>query len=340
MDSVIRDLDLLDRQLVHALQIDGRVPFSRIAAVLGVSDRTVARRYHRLRAGGVLRVIGTPESHSLGLVDWAVRIQCAPGASAEIAAALAERADTSWVGLASGGTEITCITRARGGSAQGSMLLSRLPRTPRITGVTAHCILRMVAGTSGWPGRTAALDARQSEELARPASGAPSRGVVPTAADHRLFAALAEDGRAAVGDLAAATGWSESTVRRRIDELRTAGVLYFEIDIDPALYGFTHEAILWLTVAPAELTAVAEALAGHPEVAYAAAVTGPANMMAVVIVRDADALYDYLATRVGALPGVRGAETTPVTRHVKRSGTLLVTRPRSPAPRAGGPGPS
>ncbi|MFI2075019.1 MULTISPECIES: Lrp/AsnC family transcriptional regulator [Streptomyces] len=324
MDSVIRDLDLLDRQLVHALQIDGRAPFSRIAAVLGVSDRTVARRYHRLRADGVLRVTGMPDAGSLGLVDWGVRLQCVPGASAEIAAALVERADTSWVGLASGGTEITCITRARGGSAQGSLLLSRLPRTSRITGVTAHCILRMVAGAGGWPGRTAALDARQAEELSRLAApGAPSRDVRPGTADDRLFAALAKDGRAAVGELAAATGWSESTVRRRIDELRAAGVLYFEIDIDPALYGFTQEAVLWLTVAPGELTAVAEALAGHPEVAYAAAVTGPANMMAVVVVRDADALYDYLATRVGALPGIRGAETTPVTRHVKRSGTLL-----------------
>ncbi len=93
--------------------------------------------------------------------------------------------------------------------------------------------------------------------------------------------------------------------------------------------------MLWLAVAPAELGTVATALAGHPEVAYAAAVTGPSNMMAIVVVRDADALYDYLAVRVGTLPGVRGAETTPVTRHVKRAGTLLVPASSTPPLRAG-----
>lgn len=42
-------LDPLDLKLLHALQIDGRAPFSRIAEVLGVSDQTVARRFRRLR---------------------------------------------------------------------------------------------------------------------------------------------------------------------------------------------------------------------------------------------------------------------------------------------------
>ncbi|MEU1308690.1 Lrp/AsnC family transcriptional regulator [Streptomyces cinnamoneus] len=342
MDSVIGDLDTLDRQLAHALQVDGRAPFSRIAAAVGSSDRTVARRYHRLRSAGALRVVALPEARSLGFVDWGVRIQCTPDASVAIATALAERDDTSWVGLASGGTEITCITRARAGSAHGSLLLSKLPRTPRITAVTAHCMLRAVAGTAGWPGRTAALDERQIAQLARPQAAPHSRDVELTAADHRLFAVLATDGRAAVRDLTAATGWSESTVRRRIDELHAAGVLYFDVDIEPRLYGFTHEAVLWLTVAPAELGAVAEALAGHCEVAFAAAVTGPSNMMVCVVARDADALYDYLATRIGALPGVRAAETMPVTRHIKRAGRLLMPpataddRPRGPRTPRGG----
>ncbi|MGW1076655.1 Lrp/AsnC family transcriptional regulator [Streptomyces sp. NPDC002537] len=113
------------------------------------------------------------------------------------------------------------------------------------------------------------------------------------------MSALAGDGRAAVPELAAATGWSESTVRRRLAELRDSGALSFDVEIDPALYGFAFEAVLWLDVAPA-------APAGHPEVAYAAAVTGPSTM-AIVLCRDADAFYDYLAGRIGALPGVLGA---------------------------------
>ncbi len=122
---------------------------------------------------------------------------------------------------------------------------------------------------------------------------------------------------------AAATGWSESTVRRGLQDLQAAGVLYVDVDIDPMRYGFTFEAVLWLTVAPAALNAVAEALAGHPEVACAAATTGPSNLAAMVVCRDADALYEYLARQLGGLQAVLSAEVTPVTRHIKRSGALL-----------------
>src|ERR1700722_16375393 len=48
--------DALDLQLVYALQLDGRASFSLIGEVLGVSDQTIARRYHRLRSAGLLRV--------------------------------------------------------------------------------------------------------------------------------------------------------------------------------------------------------------------------------------------------------------------------------------------
>jgi DNA-binding Lrp family transcriptional regulator len=38
------ELDLLDRKIAHALQIDGRAPFRAIGTALGVSDQTIARR--------------------------------------------------------------------------------------------------------------------------------------------------------------------------------------------------------------------------------------------------------------------------------------------------------
>ncbi len=317
-------LDGLDRKLVHALQIDGRAPFSRIAAVLGASDRTIARRYRRLRSAGALRVVGLPEAAALGHVDWLVRMRCSPDTALPVAAALARRADTSWVTLVSGGTEITCITRTRSQSAEGELLLQKLPRTPRITVVSAHCMLRGVAGLHGWPGRTDALDAAQIAAL-RPAPVGGAAADRPTVADNQLLAALARDGRATLPALAAATGWSETTVRRRLDELCRDGVLYFDVEIEPALLGYAAEAMMWLTVAPAALTATTRALATHPQIAYAAATTGPANVAASVICRDLHELYDYIAGDIGALPGVTSVETAPVVRRVKSGGTLLVS---------------
>ncbi|BCJ48411.1 AsnC family transcriptional regulator [Actinoplanes ianthinogenes] len=317
-------LDDLDRQLAHALQVDGRASFSQIAAVLGASDRTVARRYQRLRSTGALRVVGLPYAGALGHVDWLIRMRCTPDAAMPVATALARRADTSWVSVMSGGTEISCITRTRKQAEDGELLLQRLPRNSRVTSVSAHCILRAVAGTNGWPGRTAALTPDQVAALQPPAAQ-PAGRVTLTTADNDLLTMLARDGRATHPALAAATGWSETTVRRRLEELRRTDILYFDVEIDPALFGYTAEAMLWLTVAPSALTGVTQALASHPQIAYATAVTGPAGIAASVLCRNLDELYEYLANGVGALDGVSSAETVPLVRRVKGAGTVLVS---------------
>jgi len=48
--------DALDLQILHALQVNGRVGFGLLGRVLGVSDQTVARRYARMRSASGLRV--------------------------------------------------------------------------------------------------------------------------------------------------------------------------------------------------------------------------------------------------------------------------------------------
>jgi DNA-binding Lrp family transcriptional regulator len=52
------------------------------------------------------------------------------------------------------------------------------------------------------------------------------------AVDETLLAALRRDGRATLTELQAATGQSESAVRRRLDRLRDTGVLYLAVEYD------------------------------------------------------------------------------------------------------------
>ena len=108
----VRSWDLLGWQIAQALQVDGRPAFSTIAGAVGVSDQTVARRYKKLRSGGLLRVVGLAQARRLGQVEWLIRLRCVPDAAAPIATALAKRAGTTWVSLTSGCTEIVCFSRA------------------------------------------------------------------------------------------------------------------------------------------------------------------------------------------------------------------------------------
>ncbi|WP_051942620.1 Lrp/AsnC family transcriptional regulator [Streptacidiphilus rugosus] len=334
--------DTLDRGLVQALQLDGRAPFSRIAEVLGVSDQTVARRYARLRASGAARVLGLSDPEALGEVRWFVRVQCVPGAAVAVAEALARREDTTWVTLGSGGTEINCSVRVDPERQDDdSLLLQRLPRTAGVVGVTAHCVLHtFFGGANSIVLKSGPLSAEQTARL-RPADAeapmAPDERRAPVRldeGDRRLLAALAVDGRAGFAELATATGWSASTVRRRMDELLRCGVLYFDLDLDWRMFGVRTNTNLWLNVAPAELVATGEALAAHPEVGYVAATTGPNNLRASLLSGDTHAVYTYLTTRIAALPAVQRVESAPIMRVVKGPGP--VPPPPSRRTRRGG----
>ena len=319
--------DELDRQLVSALQLDARLPFSRIAEVLGVSDQTVARRYTRLRTLGRLRTMGLTDPVALGEDRWLVRVQCSPDAASAVAEALARRDDTSWVNLTSGGTEITCCVRSAPGDDEHALLLQRLPRTPSVIGVTAQCVMHTFFGGSLSPlSKFNTLTQEQLESLSPP----PPTRTAPTPVrldedDRRLLAVLFQDGRAPLTELAAATGWSQSTVRRRMAELRDCGTLYLDVDFGHEIFGTASQAMLWLSVAPSELAATGRALAEHPEVAYACATTGRTNLHAVVLCRDTPAVYTYLTTRIASLPAVKQVETAPIVRLVKGAGPLVRT---------------
>ena len=75
-------------------------------------------------------------------------------------------------------------------------------------------------------------------------------------------------------------------MRRRIDELTAAGLLYFDVDINDAFVGNSASAMLWLTVDPAHLEAAGRMSATHPEVPFAAATTGPTNVVVSAGFRD------------------------------------------------------
>ncbi|MFJ6836945.1 Lrp/AsnC family transcriptional regulator [Streptomyces sp. NPDC091209] len=327
-------LDELDRGLIHALHVDARAPFTLVADVLGSSTQTVVRRYRRLYAQAGLRVVALPTPGSSGTHQWFVRLTAATRSAHDIALALARRPDTSWVRLTSGGTEIVAIIHtAPAGPDAHALLLRDIPRTAGITAVSAHYLLHTyLGGPTAWRGRVDALDADQEARL-RAATGRadtsnpadPATSDAPahllTDADRLLVSALREDARLSYAELAAATGTTASTAARRLAELRARGALFFDVDIDPGLLGVTVSSLLWMQVAPAHLDAVATALAGHDELAVVAATTGPTNLVAHALCRDAEALHHYLTRRV-AWDAVTRIETAPVLRTYKAAATL------------------
>jgi DNA-binding Lrp family transcriptional regulator len=317
------ELDMLDRRIVNALRVHGRAGFRELGGVLGVSDQTVARRYRRLREGAGVRVIALPNPIRLGYDRWILRLHTAPDAAAPIANALARRPDTRWVSIMSGGTEIGCNVETPAAADRDTLLLQKLPRTPRLVSVSAHCVIHNFAGGAVGPDRLEhRLTAAEIAGLGPPAVEA-ERPAALFETDRPLLDALALDARMTYPQLVAATGWSESAVRRRLDELVRSGTVYFDVEIDADMLGYRARVLLWMAVSPSRLAAVGEALATHEEIVFAAATTGVTNVVATVICSDMPALYRYLTERVGMLDGVERVETAPLLRHVKQVGAVV-----------------
>jgi DNA-binding Lrp family transcriptional regulator len=308
-------MDEVDLKILQALNIDGRVPFSTIARVIGVSDQTVARRYSYLRATKGVRVLGRTHPHRVGDSLWFVRVRCSPNAASALGDALVRRPETSWVKLTSGGTEIVAVIRAPAHGDSPTSLLEKLPRTRDVLGVSANGMLHMFFG--GPQSILQALTDDQVEELQPPQATAGS-AVTLDEVDRRILGLLEQDGRADFAALAKASGIAQTTVRRRLSELRASGALYFDVDLDYQRLEMDNETVFWITVNPRELRAAGELLASHPEVAFAAATTGTSNLFANVLCPDAPSLFDYLTTKIAALPSLVSVESASVIRTLKR----------------------
>lgn len=315
-------IDALDRKVLQALQLDGRASFRRIGEALDISENTVARRYRNLRALG-LRTVARPVPTRLGRTEWILRIQVTPDAATQLAEALAQRPETAYVSIGGAGTEIHCGIIAPATEENDAPLLPSLHRMNRVTVINAHCLLHVYDGDPPvWATKHNPLTPEQRTALLTPPAQSFAEPDADPAdldeADHLLISALSEDARATYPHLAAATGLTNSTVKRRVDRLVAEGVVLICTEFPPRRLGYRLMSYLWLRVDPARLEEVGAALASHTPISFAAAVTGPHNMVATALTRNTNDLYRYLADHVGALPGVQYVETAPALRQVKR----------------------
>ena len=266
----------------------------------------------------------------LGRSDWVVRIRCAPGSAPTVANRLAEHPDTAWVQLTSGGTEIFSTIHSRNRELRTPLLLSQLSVGRQVVALEAYCLLHIFATGASPPPASNDLSPAEIHQLLSPAR---SKVVGRTLGGHTARRQTGHSSRrspktvrATYRQLAERIHWHESTVRRRVEELVTAGVLSFDVDLDTEAFGLRSPALLWMSVVPARLAEVGQALAGRPEIKFVAATTGSTNLVAAVVCEDDRSLYEFITGDIAALDGLTHVETAPVMRAVKMHATIARSR--------------
>lgn len=322
-------MDRLDEQIARSVQLSPRVPFSRMAEVLGVAEQTVARRYRRLRREGLIRVTLSLDPRALGVTVWSIRVRCRPEHADAIGEALARRDDVSWVSIHAGGWEVDFNLRAVQEADTEELLTRLLPKVAPVSSVAPYAILHTFVGgaSTDWEGWRDTLTCDQAtalRETAAPAVAGDAATTNPKPEDRVLLDALARDGRTSYATLARAMGSTAGRVTRRVEALVRSGVAYFDVDIAPAATGQHHWTTLWMTVEPRYLQEVGQILARHPDVPFAAAVTGSANLTANITTSSLDAVYRFVTTTLAEAPGITGYELVPLTRRTKYAGAQII----------------
>jgi Lrp/AsnC family transcriptional regulator, regulator for asnA, asnC and gidA len=113
--SAAPNLDRVDQRLIEALQKNGREPFRRIAAAVGVSEATIRARYQRLCDDNILQVTGVTNPLGLGFDAIAMVGIRTGGAPEPVADAISHWDEAGYVVITAGQfdilVELVCADR-------------------------------------------------------------------------------------------------------------------------------------------------------------------------------------------------------------------------------------
>ena len=313
-----------DRRIIGCLQIEPRVSWRRVSEVIGVPERTVARRGAQLLAARIVVVTGLA-AHGESIL---VRARCADGMARTVARSLAQRDDVTFSYVVTGSTdcvaELICPPHAL-----TQLLLDELPGIPGIEACSSEPILRYFRTVAQWEPVLLTDDeaAALRGDVEMPAHPEGTSAPVFDNVERLIVNALRQDGRCTTEELARVAGVSESTARRRVDELRGRGHIVLRSVIEPAAIGLPVEAMLWVRTAPQHVGRVGEALTACPEVRYVAATMGAHQIVVDVAVSDKAAMYGFLASHPW-LEHVTSVESSLVVAPLKRSGVAVSAHSR------------
>ncbi len=111
--------------------------------------------------------------------------------------------------------------------------------------------------------------------------------------DKQIISLLQVDGRIAYSAIGRQANVSEASVRSRVHNLRRQGIIQIVAVTDPLQLGFSHEAMIAVTVA-SDAEVVADALAEIEEVDFIVLVAGSVDILLEVVAADDESFLELI----------------------------------------------
>lgn len=149
MDRKPHSLDHIDRAIIEQLQVDGRTPYTRLGAVIGLSEAAVRQRVQRLIDTGVMQVVAVTNPLSIGYRRMAMIGVRTEGPSDTIAAALQSMPDIDYLVVTAGSFDLMCEVVV-GDDLDLLELTNRIRSVDGVTSTETFIYLSLVKQTFTW----------------------------------------------------------------------------------------------------------------------------------------------------------------------------------------------
>ena len=149
MDRKGTHVDETDRAIIEQLQTDGRIPYTKLGAAIGLSEAAARHRVQRLMDGGVIQIVAVTNPLLLGYRRMAMIGVRTQGPTEGIAAALEAFPDIEYLVVTAGSFDMMCEVVV----PDDTTLLNLTNRIRAVTGVTnteTFIYLSLVKQTYEW----------------------------------------------------------------------------------------------------------------------------------------------------------------------------------------------
>ena len=142
-------LDDTDRAIIEQLQQDGRLPYTRLASAVGLSEAAVRQRVQRLLDTGAMQVVAVTDPLSLGLRRMALIGVRAEGDTSAIADALDAFVDIDYLVVTAGSFDLLCEVVVEDDAALLA-LTNRIRSVPGVRSTETFIYLSLMKQTYAW----------------------------------------------------------------------------------------------------------------------------------------------------------------------------------------------
>ncbi|MGD9792414.1 MAG: Lrp/AsnC family transcriptional regulator [Acidimicrobiia bacterium] len=146
-------IDEVDRAIIEQLQTDGRMPYTRLGAKVGMSEAAVRQRVQRLLELGAMQVVAVTDPMSLGLRRVAMIGVKTEGDVRRVADAMSTFDEVSYLVVTAGSFDLMAEVVAANDEALLELINDKVRSIPGVRRTETFVYLQLAKQTYEWGAR-------------------------------------------------------------------------------------------------------------------------------------------------------------------------------------------